>query len=186
MSDYFVVLSNLSSIPCVLYYAYMKKYYYSMQILLASSFSLLHHMINTNTYIIHDNGLFFLLDGVYSYLSIYIFSIYLLLLNHDKLIGEQSIVSTIILIFSYMGITSYIVIPCVIIITLFIFALNYNQMNKYNTNYLLIITILCIIELGFFFGAVNNNYNYNYYHSIHHLIVFNIPIFVDKAIVIST
>ena len=71
MSEYFVVFTNLASLPAVIYYQYHKKYYYSLQILLVSLFSFIHHIKTSGIYPIDDSRLFSLLDGWYSYLTIY-------------------------------------------------------------------------------------------------------------------
>ena len=182
MSDYFVVLSNLSSIPCIIYYQYQKKYYYSLQILLTSFFSFMHHLNTSGVYSINDNGLFDFLDGLYSYWSIFIFSLYLFLSNHNELIIERSIVLTSLIAFVYMNLSSIILLPIIVFIILFITGLHHNNINKlslYN-KYLYIVILLCCIDIGCFFAAVQTNYNY--FHSAHHLVSFNIPIFIDRYI----
>ena len=85
MSSYFVVLTNLSSLPCIVYYQYHKKYFYSLQVLFNSLFSFLHHLNASGLKQLNDSGIFHYLDGLFSYLSIYLFAIYLFLSNHHEL-----------------------------------------------------------------------------------------------------
>ena len=182
MSEYFVVLSNLSSLPCVIYYQYHKKYFYSLQILFNSLFSFFHHMNGANLYQIHDNGLFDFLDGLYSYLSIYLFSIYLMLSNHYELRTELFLIQTILLSMVYSNLGAVIVLPTTAFLTLIITGFHYQKMNSvafYNP-YLYFGIGLAAADLTCFFIAVT--YEYNYFHAVHHLIAFNLPIIVDRYV----
>ena len=182
MSEYFVVLSNLSSLPCIIYYQYHKKYFYSLQILFNSVFSFFHHLNWSNLYRIHDNGLFDFLDGLYSYLSIYLFSIYLMLSNHYELRTELFLVQTVLLAMVYSMLGAVIVLPTTAFITLIITGVHYQKMNSvalYNS-YLHLGVGLAAIDITCFFIGVA--YEYNYFHAIHHLIAFNLPIIVDKYV----
>ena len=120
MSGYFVVLTNFCSIPCILYYQYNKKNFYSLQILLNSLFSFLHHLNGSGLKHLNDNGIFDFLDGLYSYLSIYIFSIYLFLSNHDELKTELYIIKTILVSLVYLSFETIIILPTVIFMVFFI------------------------------------------------------------------
>jgi len=179
MSDYFVVFSNISSLPCIIYYQFKKKYYYSVQILLNSLFSLIHHMKGVNVYPIYDLGLFDYLDGLYSYLSIYLFSMYLFLSNHNELKMELLIMNTVLMSLIFVNIGSIIFLPLEIFLILFITGIHYQNFNgmKIFNRYLFITIILCIIDIACYSIAIT--YNYNYFHSIHHLVSFNIPIFIN-------
>jgi len=182
MSEYFVVLSNLVSIPCVVYYQYHKKYFYSLQILFNSLFSFFHHLNNSNLYYIHDGGLFNFLDGLYSYLSIYIFSTYLMLSNHYDLRTELFLIQTILMSMVYIGLGAVIILPVTAFLTLIITGFHYQKINSigfYNP-YLYLGVGLAIADLAFFFIAVT--YEYNYFHAVHHLIAFNLPIIVDRYV----
>ena len=182
MSEYFVVLSNLVSIPCVVYYQYHKKYFYSLQILFNSLFSFFHHLNNSTLYYIHDNGLFDFLDGLYSYLSIYIFSIYLMLSNHYELRTELFLIQTILISMVYSSLGAVIVLPVTAFLTLIVTGFHYQKINSigfYNP-YLYLGVGLAIADLTFFFIAVT--YEYNYFHAAHHLIAFNLPIVVDRYV----
>ncbi len=182
MSDYFVVFSNISSLPCIIYYQFKKKYYYSVQILLNSLFSFIHHMKGTEIYPIYDMGLFNFLDGLYSYLSIYLFSMYLFLSNHNKLKMELLIMNTLLMSLIFINIGSIILLPLEIFLILFITGIHYQHFNgiKIYNRYLFITIILCIIDIVCFSIAIT--YNYNYFHSIHHLVSFNIPIFINLCL----
>ena len=182
MSEYFVVLSNLVSIPCVVYYQYHKKYFYSLQILFNSLFSFFHHLNNSTLYYIHDNGLFDFLDGLYSYLSIYIFSIYLMLSNHYELRTELFLIQTILISMVYSSLGAVIILPVTAFLTLIVTGFHYQKINSigfYNP-YLYLGVGLAIADLTFFFISVN--YEYNYFHAAHHLIAFNLPIVVDRYV----
>ena len=182
MSGYFVVLTNLCSIPCILYYQYQKKYFYSLQVLLNSLFSFLHHLNGSGLKQLSDNGIFDFLDGLYSYLSIYIFSIYLFLSNHEELKTELYLIKTILLSLVYLSFGTNIILPSLIFMIFFITGMQYQKMNKLilrNFNFIMVI-LLSIADVACFFAAIE--YEYNYLHGIHHLIAFNIPIFIDKYI----
>lgn len=184
-TDYFVVFSNLSSIPTVIYFQYYQKYYYSIQILLVSLFSFLHHLDNSKLYILNDKGLFDLLDGLYSYLSIYVFSIYLFLSNHNELKLELTVIQTILLSLTYMNVDSIIALPVTIFLILFITGIHYSKLNDVTiiNKYFYITLLFCIADITFYFVAVETEYNY--FHSFHHLCSFTVPIFVDKCVVLS-
>jgi hypothetical protein len=181
-TDYFVVFSNLSSIPTIIYFQYYQKYYYSIQVLLVSLFSFLHHLNTSKLYIIYDNGLFTLLDGLYSYLSIYVFSVYLFLSNHNELKLELTLMQTILLSLTYMNIGSVIVLPVTVLLILFITGIHYTKINKFSfkNKYIYITLLMCTADIMCYFIAIHTEYNY--FHSFHHLFSFTIPIFVDKCV----
>lgn len=182
MSKYFVVLSNLASLPCIIYYQYHKKYFYSLQILFNSVFSFFHHMNNSNLYYIHDNGLFDFLDGLYSYLSIYLFSIYLILANHYDLRTELFLIQTILMALVFSGLGAVIVLPTTAFLTLVITGFHHQKMNHidFSNPFLYLGIGMATTDLACFFVAVT--YEYNYFHAVHHLIAFNLPIIVDRYI----
>ena len=182
MSEYFVVLSNLSSLPCIIYYQYHRKYFYSLQILFNSLFSFLHHLNWSGLYTIHENGLFDFLDGLYSYLSIYLFSIYLMLSNHYELRTELFLIQTILLSMVYSNLGAVIVLPATAFLTLIITGVHYKRMNSvaFRNPYLHLGIALAAADLACFFVAVT--YEYNYFHAVHHLIAFNLPIVVDQYV----
>jgi hypothetical protein len=182
MSGYFVVLSNLSSLPCVIYYQYHKKYFYSLQILFNSLFSFFHHLNHANLYQIHDNGLFDFLDGLYSYLSIYLFSIYLMLSNHYELRTELFLIQTILASMVYSNLGAVIVLPTTAFLTLIITGFHHQKINSiaFCNPYLHLGLGLAATDLACFFIAVT--YEYNYFHAVHHLIAFNLPIIVDRYV----
>jgi len=185
MSEYFVTLSNLASVPCIMYYQYHRKYFYSLQILFNSLFSFLHHLEGSGMYQIQDNGLFDFLDGLYSYLSIYLFSVYLMLSNHYELRTELFLIQTILVSMVYMEIGAVIVLPVTAFLTLIITGVHYQKMNSVviRNPYLALGIVLVAIDLTCFFIAVT--YEYNYFHAIHHLIAFNLPIVVDRYVTTS-
>jgi len=182
MSDYFVVLSNLSSLPCIIYYQYRRKYFYSLQILFNSLFSFLHHLHWSGLYHIHENGLFNFLDGLYSYLSIYLFSIYMMLSNHYELRTELFLIQTILLSMVYINLGAVIILPVTAFLILMITGVHYKQMNSigFRNPYLYLGICLAALDLACFFIAVT--YEYNYFHATHHLIAFNLPIVVDQYV----
>lgn len=182
MSEYFVVLSNLAALPCVIYYQYHKKYFYSLQILFTSLFSFFHHLNGSNLYQLHVNGLFDFMDGLYSYLSIYIFSIYLMLSNHYELRTEFFLIQTILVSMVYSNLGAVIVLPTTAFLTLVITGFHYQKINSigfYNP-YLYLGFGLAAVDLTFFFIAIT--YEYNYFHAVHHLIAYNLPIIVDRYV----
>ena len=185
MSEYFVVFTNLASLPAVIYYQYHKKYYYSLQILLVSLFSFIHHIKTSGLYSIDDSGLFSLLDGWYSYLTIYVFSIYLFLSNHAELKLELSLMQMILLSLTYMQIGVVIFLPVTVFLIFFITGIHYSHINKISlSNPFLYLTFLsCILDIACFFIGMKTEYNY--FHGFHHVLSFTVPIFLDKAITVS-
>jgi len=139
-------------------------------------------MKGTEIYPIYDMGLFNFLDGLYSYLSIYLFSMYLFLSNHNKLKMELLIMNTLLMSLIFINIGSIILLPLEIFLILFITGIHYQHFNgiKIYNRYLFITIILCIIDIVCFSIAIT--YNYNYFHSIHHLVSFNIPIFINLCL----
>ena len=182
MSDYFVVLSNLSSLPCIIYYQYHRKYFYSLQILFNSLFSFLHHMHTSGLSPIPDSGVFNFLDGLYSYLSIYIFSMYMFLSNHYELRTELFLIQTILQALVFLNIGAIIVLPATAFMTLMITGFHYRHIRSISASnpYLYLGVFLASADVACFFIAVN--YEYNYLHAVHHLIAFNLPIVVDKCV----
>jgi hypothetical protein len=182
MSEYFVVLSNLSSIPCILYYQYQKEHFYSLQVLFNSLFSFLHHMNTSGLVRFQDNGVFHFLDGLYSYLSIFVFSTYLLLENHRELRAEHSISMTVIVVLAFLNLSTIISLPVTIFLILFVSALHYQNIRPLSicSPYLHWIIALCAADIGFYFAAMQTDYNY--FHSAHHFIGFNLPIVVDLCV----
>lgn len=182
MSDYFVVYTNLASIPAVLYYQYHRNYYYSLQIFLVSFFSFIHHMKTSGIYRMEDSGLFSLLDGWYSYLTIYAFSIYLFLSNHAFLVTELSVMSPLLLSLSYLNIMTEISLPITISLILFIIVYHRDHFRTslfYNP-FTYFTFFFCAVDIVCFFVAIKTEYNY--FHGIHHLFSFTVPIIIDKAI----
>lgn len=179
MTNYFVVFSNLSALPCIIYYQTKKKYFYSVQILLNSLFSFIHHMKGLENHHIYEMGLFSYLDSLYSYLSIYLFSIHLFLVNHNELKMELLIMNTLLMSLTFVNINYLILLPLEIFLILFIIGIHHQNFNgiKIFNRYLFITISLCIIDIACFSIAIT--YNYNYFHSVHHLISFNIPIFIN-------
>lgn len=182
MSEYFVVFSNISSLPCIIYYQFKQKYYYSVQILLNSLFSFIHHMKHSNVYPIYDMGLFSYLDGLYSYMSIYLFSMYLFLSNHGELKMELLIMNTLLMSLIFVSFGSVILLPLALFLILFITGMHYQHFNglKIYNRYLFITILMCIIDIVCFSVAIT--YKYDYFHSIHHLVSFNIPIFINMCL----
>jgi hypothetical protein len=187
MGNYLVTLTNLSSVPSIIYFYKENKNYYASQILLTSVFSFLHHINTSGLVKIHDYGLFSFLDGLYSYWLIYIFAIYMLLSNHNELDIAKSIVFTLLLSLVYLSMNFIFILPIVGFICLFVCGTSYQQLNRilFNNIYLYVVLFLCILDITLFSLGYDNYNEYNYYHSGHHMISFILPIFVDKYVTIS-
>ena len=142
----------------------------------------MHHINSSQLYIINDNGLFSLLDGLYSYLTIYVFSVYLLLSNHKHLKLELTLIQTILLSLTYMNIGSVISLPITIFLILFITGIHYTKINKFSFNnaYLYLTIVMCLVDMTCYFIAIQTEYNI--FHSLHHLISFTLPIILDKCV----
>ena len=182
MSAYFVVLTNLASLPCIVYYQYHRNYLYSLQILFNSLFSFLHHLNWSNLYRIEDKGLFDFLDGLYSYLSIYLFSVYMMLSNHDALRTELFLIQTVLASLVYMQFGAVIVLPVTVFLTLAMTGFHYSYIRpiQWKNPYLYAGLLMAAADMTCFFLAVE--YEYNYLHGTHHLLAFNLPIVIHQYV----
>jgi len=105
-----------------------------------------------------------------------------MLSNHYELRTELFLVQTVLLAMVYSMLGAVIVLPTTAFITLIITGVHYQKMNSvalYNS-YLHLGVGLAAIDITCFFIGVA--YEYNYFHAIHHLIAFNLPIIVDKYV----
>jgi hypothetical protein len=105
-----------------------------------------------------------------------------MLSNHYELRTELFLIQTILLSMVYMNLGAVIILPVTAFLTLIITGVHYQKMNSvamYNP-YLHLGIGLAVVDLTCFFIAVT--YEYNYFHAVHHLIAFNLPIVVDKYI----
>lgn len=182
MSAYSVVLSNLASLPCIIYYQYHRKFFYSFQILFNSMFSFLHHLNGTGLYTFQDNGVFDFLDGLYSYLSIYVFSMYFFLSNHYELRTELYVIQTVLMAMVYLNMGAVIVLPVTIFAIFFVTGMYYRRMNTivYSSPWIYVMILMCITDIGCFFTGLQ--YEYDWFHSAHHVLAFTLPIVVDKCL----
>lgn len=180
MSAYFVVFTNLASLPCILYYQYHRQYLYSLQILFNSLFSFLHHLNGSQLYLIQDNGLFDFLDGLYSYLSIYLFSVYLILTNHAELRTELFLIQTILVSLVYVQFAPVIVLPVTVFLALAVSGFHYSAIRpiQWKNPYLYAALVVAAADMTCFFLAVTMWYNY--LHGIHHLLAFNLPLLLHR------
>jgi len=141
-------------------------------------------MKTAGVYPIYDMGLFSFLDGLFSYLSIHVFSMYLFLSNHRELKMELLIMNTLLISLIFVNFGSVILLPLAVFLILFITGIHhrfFNGMKIYN-RYLIISLTLCCLDVACFSIGMTYDRDYNYYHGIHHLISFNIPIFINKCL----
>lgn len=180
--SYFVVLTNLASLPCIVYYQYHRNYLYSLQILFNSLFSFLHHLNGSGLYRFEDKGLFDFLDGLYSYLSIYLFSVYMILSNHDSLRTELFLIQTILVSLVYFQFGAVIVLPVTVFLTLAMTGFHYLHVRpiQWKNPYLYAGLFMAAADMTCFFLAVD--YEYNYLHGVHHLFAFNLPIVIHRYV----
>ena len=82
----------------------------------------------------------------------------------------------------YINLGAVIVLPVTAFLTLIITGIYFQKMNSiaYYNPYLHLGIGLAATDLACFFIAVT--YEYNYFHAVHHLIAFNLPIVVDKYV----
>ena len=75
-----------------------------------------------------------------------------------------------------------IVLPTTAFVTLIVTGVHYQKMNSLAicNPYLHLGVGLAIADMTCFFIGVT--YEYNYFHAVHHLIAFNLPIIVDKYV----
>lgn len=179
--SYFVVLTNLASIPCIVYYQYHRNCMYALQILFNSMFSFLHHLNWSGLYRFEDKGLFDFLDGLYSYLSIYLFSIYMILSNHDLLRTELFFIQTVLASLVYIQFGAVIVLPVTVFLVLAVTGFHYSHIRPIQWNpYLYVGLLMATADMICFFLAAN--YEYNYLHGAHHLFAFNLPIVIHRYV----
>lgn len=155
---------------------------YALQILFNSLFSFLHHLNWSNLYHIEDKGLFDFLDGLYSYLSIYLFSIYMILSNHDLLRTELFFIQTVLASLVYMQFGAVIVLPVTVFLTLAMTGFHYSYIRpiQWKNPYLYAGLLMAAADMTCFFLAVE--YEYNYLHGAHHLLAFNLPIVIHQYV----
>jgi hypothetical protein len=105
-----------------------------------------------------------------------------MLSNHYELRTELFLIQTILLSMVYINLDAVIVLPVTVFLTLIITGVHYQKMNKVviHNPYLHLSIGLAAVDLACFFIAVT--YEYNYFHAVHHLIAFNLPILVDKYV----
>jgi hypothetical protein len=129
-----------------------------------------------------DHGVFDFLDGLYSYLSIYLFSMYLFLSNHYELRTELFLIQTILQALVFLQIGAIIVLPSTAFMTLMITGFHFRNIRSISlwNPYLHLGVALAVADITCFFMAVQ--YEYNILHAIHHLIAFNLPIVIDKCV----
>ena len=105
-----------------------------------------------------------------------------MLSNHYELRTELFLSETILLSMVYINLGAVIILPVTAFLTLAITGVHYKQMNSFGFHnpYLHLGIGLATVDLACFFVAVT--YEYNYFHAVHHLIAFNLPIVVDKYV----
>jgi hypothetical protein len=106
----------------------------------------------------------------------------MMLSNHYELRTELFLIQTILISMVYTNLGAVIILPVTAFLTLIITGVHYQKMNTvamYNP-YLYLSIGLATADLACFFVAVT--YEYNYFHAVHHLIAFNLPIVVDKYV----
>jgi hypothetical protein len=106
-----------------------------------------------------------------------------MLSNHYELRTELFLIQTILVSMVYSMLDAVIVLPTTAFLTLVVTGFHHQKINSigfYNP-YLYLGIGLAGIDLTCFFIAVT--YEYNYFHAVHHLIAYNLPIIVDRYIV---
>lgn len=184
MNPYVVVLSNLSVIPCIVYYLRHKKYVYALQIGLNATFSLIHHLLSTGLLLSDGiDNLFLFIDAFYSYLSIYVFSIYFFLsMNPSDLVIESSLFHAILLPLVFINMDFYLLLSVIVGWILFIVGIHLQSIRPmFLCNpYMYLVILMCSADVACYLIANKNDYNL--FHSLHHLIAFTLPISVDVCI----
>jgi hypothetical protein len=83
----------------------------------------------------------------------------------------------------YSALGAVIVLPTTAFLTLIVTGFHHQKINSigFHNPYLYLGFGLAGVDLTCFFIAVT--YEYNYFHAVHHLIAYNLPIIVDRYIV---
>ena len=105
-----------------------------------------------------------------------------MLANHYELRTELFLIQTILVSMVYVNLGAVIVLPVTAFLTLIVTGFHYKRINSVDfcNPYLYLGVGLATADLTCFFIAVG--YEYNYFHAIHHLIAFNLPIIVDRYV----
>jgi hypothetical protein len=105
-----------------------------------------------------------------------------MLSNHYDLRTELFLIQTILVSMVYSSLGAVIVLPVTAFLTLIVTGFHYKKINSVDicNPYLYLGIGLATVDLTCFFIAVT--YEYNYFHAIHHLIAFNLPIIVDRYV----
>jgi hypothetical protein len=184
MSEFLTVVSNLASMPSVLYFYYNKKNNLGLQVALTSFFSLIHHLLQERLVNFQDNDIFVKLDLFYSYWLIYVMEMYLFVPKYIHNINNlKNVLFPVFFILSLLPVNSLFIIPIVIFIGLFnlLFISSPKQKINIANHYFILLFILGGINIFVFWQATQSSYNY--FHSLHHLICFNLPIIIDRYVV---
>jgi len=174
----FVIWSNLASLPCIVYYSYHRLYLYSFQLLVNSVCSVLHHSNAIQPMV--EGNLMDTLDGLESYLSVYLFSVYLLLLCHAELRTELFITHTILTALVYASLGAIIVLPVTLGLILLTVALHPDQIRPLTWSRWWCLTLfMAAADLACFLLAFW--YEYDIVHGLHHLLAFTLPFPLHRA-----
>jgi hypothetical protein len=181
----FVLWSNLSVLPTVMYLSSVSKWFYAIQIGTTAMFSFLHHyplVWNPPWEILGWSAVFTFIDAILSYLSIYTFSLYFFLdYPLSSLLTEFYLTHIAIYFFVTTRLDSSIVISFLIfniLLTVFCRLIFIRHFDLYNP-YIWLTMFMAISDLTCFFMA--NHFDFSIFHTIHHLLAFTLPITVEAS-----
>lgn len=187
LSKWFVVFTNGSVIPTVIHFVRHQKYIFALQIGATAMFSFFHHAIGTGILALDESvgDLSTVLDTVYSYLSIIMFTLYLFLTPkiQEWMLQLQLAHIGILAATLYgnldMGLFLGVVVSWILGV-IFCHMTLIRPVCLYNP-YLWLTGVMLISDLSFFFAAVSST-EFDWFHSAHHLFAFTLPLSVDCAV----
>lgn len=182
----FVLWSNLSVIPTVIYLATSMKWFYAIQIGTTAIFSFLHHyplVWNPPWSVVGWNSVFTFIDAILSYLSIYTFSLYFFLdYPLSSMLTEFYVTQILVYFFVTTDFDSSIVISLLIfnLLATIFYRLSYIRPFYVYNPYVWTTMTMVILDLICFFMA--NHFEFTLFHSLHHLFAFTLPLSVEFSV----
>jgi hypothetical protein len=187
VSNWFVVFTNGAVLPTVVHFVYHKKYIFALQIGANAVFSCIHHAITTGLLPADESAadLFLVLDAVYSYLSILLFSLYFFMTPSPRewMLQMNLAQTMIVAVILYGNVDMAVFLSAVVVwilSTVFCHLSLLRPFCIYNP-YLWITCMMMVGDLASFFLAISSA-EFNWFHSAHHLFAFTLPLSVDCAV----
>lgn len=185
-AGYFIVLSNFAVCPTVFYFLFKQKWVHGLQIGLNAVFSCLHHLPSIGETPWEQKGwndVFTFLDALYSYGSIFFFSMtFFLAMDFHRLFMECYCTASVLLFLITASFDTTIILSSTIgcaLLTTFCHLSDLRSLDGWNP-YLWTTLFMAVADITCFFIAIQTNYAL--FHSLHHLLAFTLPLSVECTI----